>query len=36
VRIIGTKLGYHILELNASDARGKNKIEELLKDLSKR
>jgi hypothetical protein len=35
VRIIGQKLGFHILELNASDVRSKNKIEELLKDLSK-
>jgi len=35
VRIIGKKLGFHILELNASDARGKLKIEELLKDCSK-
>ena len=35
VRVIGKKLGFHILELNASDVRSKTKIEELLKDLSK-
>ena len=35
VRIIGQKLGFHILELNASDVRSKTKIEELLRDLSK-
>lgn len=35
VKIMAQKLGFHVLELNASDARGKNKIEELLKDMSK-
>jgi replication factor C subunit 1 len=34
VRLIAKKLGFHLLELNASDARGKNRIEELLKGLS--
>ena len=34
-RIIAKKLGFHIMELNASDTRSKNRIEELLKDFSK-
>ena len=35
VRILARKLGFHIKELNASDARGKKIISELLSDLSK-
>ena len=34
-RIIAKKLGFHVMEMNASDARSKNRIEELLKDFSK-
>ena len=35
VRIISKKLGFHVMEMNASDARSKNRIEQLLKDFSK-
>ena len=34
-RIIAKKLGFHVMEMNASDARSKNRIEELLRDFSK-
>lgn len=34
VRIIAEQLNFDVLELNASDTRGKGAIEELLSDLS--
>ena len=34
VKITAEKLGFHVLELNASDTRSKNRIEALLRDFS--
>ena len=35
VRLAARSLNYDVLELNASDVRNKNSIQELLQDLSK-
>lgn len=35
VRLVSSSMGYHVLELNASDTRSKKSIEALLTDLSK-
>ena len=35
VKLTAEKLGFHVMELNASDTRSKKRIEELLSDFSK-
>lgn len=34
VRIISSEMGFGVLEINASDKRSKNKIDDLIRDLS--